>query len=129
VSETLELPSGDVVTPDDVFRDDGYPYRFVPVESDRYAFEPVPLYWGGGDMDVPFTDRRALVDQWEPEASGVPTESEWATRLADARTDDRFDEAELDALERELLGSEEPDHSATDEGLFATLRGLLGRSG
>jgi hypothetical protein len=44
VSETLELPSGDVVTPDDVFRDDGYSYRFVPVESDRYAFEPVPLY-------------------------------------------------------------------------------------
>lgn len=135
--ESLELPSGEVVAPDDVFRYNGYPYRFVPLESDRYAFELVPLYWGGGDMDVPFTDPTALEEQWEPETSGVPTASEWEAWLDDARADDRFDAAELDALERELLGSDGPGPPGSgragrpgdDEGLLATLRGLLGRSG
>lgn len=125
--ETLELPNGDVVTPEDVFLYNGYPYRFVPLESDRYAFEFSPLYWGGGDMDVPFPDRAALEEQWEPETSGTPSESEWEAWLRDKRRDDRFDAAELDALERELLG-DDPD-AGEGGGLLASLRSALGRSG
>lgn len=127
--ETLELPTDEVVTPDDVFLYNDYPYRFVPLEGERYAFKLVPLYWGGGDMDVPFTDRATLDEQWEPDASGTPSESEWADWLEVARADDRFDPAELDALDRELLGSDEAGRSSDDEGLVARLRALVGRPG
>lgn len=121
--ETLELPNGETVTPDDVFLFENYPYRFLPddagngVDSGRFAFVLRPLYWGGGDMDVPFSDREALVEQWSEASEGTMTEAEWRAWLREARDDDRFDDAEIDALSSELLPG----------GPLARLRRVLGR--
>lgn len=105
VTETLKLPDGSVVTPDDVFLYNGYPYRFVPGPDDAApAFLLSPLYWGGGDMDVPFEDRAALVDQWEPAESGQLDDDGWREWLDDAHENDQFDDAELDALASEIRG-------------------------
>lgn len=118
MTTTLELPNGETVAPDEVFLYGGYPYRFVPQEgTEGFLFRP--LYWGGGDMDVPFRDREALVEQWGPESKGLMTDAEWRDWLASARTDDRFDADELDAIERELLG-------ARDAGLVARVQRLIG---
>lgn len=122
MDETLELPSGDVVTPDDVFLYEGYPYRFVPLTDDEHAFELAPLYWGDSGLDVPFRSREALVDQWGPESRGTMTEREWERWLREAREDGRFDDSELDALAREL--SVEEDQAGG--GLLARLRRALG---
>ena len=133
MTDTLKLPDGSVVSPDDVFLYNDYPYRYVPVDGDGVesetggdhppgetpAFYLSPLYWGGGEMDVPFDDREALADQWEPSESGVLGPDEWASWLADARGDDRFDEAELDAVARELPGGDPP-------GLLDRLRRFVG---
>jgi hypothetical protein len=119
--DTLELPDGEAVTPDDVFLYGGYPYRFRP-RNDEYAFDLVPLYWGNSDLDVPFHDREALVDQWDAESRGVLTDEEWEHWLAAAREDDRFGHEELDALARELP-VDAPDQSA---GLLARLGRLFG---
>lgn len=102
MAETLELPNGETVTPGDVFLYNGYPYRFVPLADEEYAFALSPLYWGGGEMDVPFRDRTALVDQWGPDSRGTLADEEWEAWLREARHDDRFDEAELDAIAREV---------------------------
>lgn len=104
MAETLELPNGDVVTPDDVFLYENYPYRvqFPEQEDAEYEFELSPLYWGGGEMDVPFRDREALVEQWGPESRGTLTGVEWEQWLREARYDERFSDDELDALAREL---------------------------
>jgi hypothetical protein len=120
--ETLELPTGETVTPDDVFLFGGYPYRFEPREA---GFVLSPLYWGGGDMDLPFRDREELAFRWgeDGEASGPLSEAEWAAWLENARDDDRFGDEELDALAREL-GVAEPD---ADGSLLSRLRGRLRR--
>ena len=117
--QTLELPSGETVTPEDVFMYEGYPYRFRPAgDGETAAFYLTPLYWGGGEMDVPFPDRGVLNGQWGEASRGVLTTEEWAEWLREVRDDDRFDAAELDALAEEL-GVEEP-------GLVTRLRRSLG---
>lgn len=100
---TLSLPSGEMVDTETVFSFNGYPYRFVPLDHPEYAFKLVPLYWGGGDMDVPFEDHDELVEQWGGESRGVLTDEEWRDWLIEARADDRFGDDELDAVERELF--------------------------
>ncbi|WP_276272464.1 hypothetical protein [Haloarcula litorea] len=120
MSETLELPNGDEVTPDDVFLYNGYPYRFVPVEGDEYAFVLSPLYWGDSGMDVPFPDREALVDQWGTDSRGLLSESEWADWLDDATEDPRFDDEEVAALAAELPTTWEPEGSS-DGGFLSRL--------
>ena len=101
--EMLELPNGETVTPEDVFLFGGYPYRFVPGDDDA-AFYLSPLYWGGGEMDIPFDGRDQLVDQWGEagRAEGPLSESEWEDWLIEARRREQFDEAELDAVAREV---------------------------
>jgi hypothetical protein len=119
MTESLELPTGETVTPEHVFLFNGYPYRFVPTGDDRFAFELSPLYWGGGDMDVPFPDREHLASQWGPESRGTLTEAEWRDWLAESRADERFDADELAAIERTVLGG-------VDGGLLSGLRRRLG---
>ncbi|WP_276259802.1 hypothetical protein [Haloglomus litoreum] len=136
--DTLELPTGETVTPEDVFCYEGYPYRFVPADAregsnariegpgpgpDEVQFYLVPLYWGGGDMDVPFPDREALVEQWD-DARGVLTDVEWRDWLVESRADDRFDDAELDAIAAEL--GLEDGRGGGGGGLLARVRRLLG---
>ena len=125
MARTLELPNGESVTPEDVFLYNGYPYRVQFPDGDasadedaRYEFELSPLYWGGGEMDVPFRDREALVEQWDSESRGILTDHEWKQWLREARHDDRFDDEELDALAREL---------GTTGGFLSRLRDALGR--
>ncbi|QZP38163.1 hypothetical protein [Halobaculum magnesiiphilum] len=103
---TLELPTGETVDTETVFSFNGYPYRFRPLDHGEYAFALSPLVWGGGDMDVPFEDRAELREQWGPESRGVLTDEEWRDWLVEARADDRFGDDELDAVERELFGTE-----------------------
>jgi len=114
--ETLELPTGETVTPEDVFLYNDYPYRFVPLEDDEYAFKLAPLYWGDSGMDVPFEDRAALAAQWGTESEGLLGDDGWEHWLADARADDRFGDDELDAIRSQVL----------EEGALARLRSLLG---
>jgi hypothetical protein len=121
--ETLELPSGDVVTPDEPFLYEGYPYRFRP-RDDEYAFELAPLYWGDSGMDVPMPDRQALVEQWGRESRGALTAEEWEQWLAEAREDHRFDAEEVDALAQEL--PVDAPEAGDDDGLLAGLRRALG---
>ncbi|MEZ3117758.1 hypothetical protein RYH80_17715 [Halobaculum sp. MBLA0147] len=124
MAETLELPDGSVVGVDEVFLYNGYPYRFVPVEGDgEPAFLLSPLYWGGGDMDVPFADREALSDQWEPGESGRLDETGWRDWLAEAREDDTLGDAEVEALATELLDGES---ESGDSGLLDRLARLFG---
>jgi len=124
MSDSLELPNGDTVTPDDVFCYNDYPYRLVWLDNDdTHAFELSPLYWGDSGMDIPFRDREALVDQWEPESLGVLTAAEWRDWLEAASEDPRFDDAELEALAAELPTDWEPDEQSEDGG------GLMERLG
>jgi hypothetical protein len=118
MSDELELPNGETVTPEDVFLYNNYPYRvrFPDDDPDR-EFELSPLYWGGGEMDIPFRDREALVEQWGPESRGTLTGEEWEQWLREARHDDRFGGDELDALAREL--------PTPGGGLAARIRRLL----
>ena len=118
-TETLDLPSGETVAAGEVFSFNGYPYRFVPLDHPEYEFKLAPLYWGGGDMDVPFEGREELVEQWGPESRGVLADAAWRDWLTEARDDDRYGDDELDAVERELLG--------TDDGLLGRLTRALGR--
>jgi hypothetical protein len=117
MSETLRLPNGDEVTPEDVFLFNDYPYRYVPLDDTEFAFKLAPLYWGGSDMDVPFPERSDLVEQWGDDSRGTLTAEEWEAWLRQARSDPRFGEDELDALAREL---------PTDDGLLASLWRRLG---
>ena len=117
MARTLELPNGESVTSDDIFLYNSYPYRVVFPEEGEYEFELSPLYWGGGDMDIPFRDREALVEQWGPESRGTLAPSEWDQWLCEARHDDRFGDDELAALAREL---------PTSRGLLARVRRTLG---
>jgi len=114
--ETLELPTGETVTPDEPFLFEGYPFRFRPADE---GFELSPLYWGGGQMDQRFESRAELVDRWtdDPDTRGVLTDAEWRAWLDDARGDDRFVTEELDAIEREL---------GLATGPLARLRAVLG---
>jgi len=110
MAQTLDLPNGETVTSEDVFLYNNYPYRVrFPDEEARaesdYEFEFSPLYWGGGEMDIPFRDREALVEQWGEDSRGTMTGEEWDEWLREARGDDRFGDDELDALARELPGS------------------------
>jgi hypothetical protein len=126
--ETIELPNGEVVTPEDVFLYENYPYRVQfpdrdgsaaeepGAENPDYEFELSPLYWGGTELDIPFRDREALVEQWGSESRGTLTEMEWEQWLREARHDDRFGDEELDALARELPVS---------RGLVARIRDVL----
>jgi hypothetical protein len=103
MAERLELPTGETVTPEEPFLYEGYPYRFRPADADEPAMCYLsPLYWGGGQMDVPVPDRGSFEEGWTEASRGVLTDREWATWLENARGDDRFDDAELDALAREL---------------------------
>ena len=119
MSETLELPNGEVVTPDDVFLYNDYPYRFSPLDHDEYDFKLVPLYWGESDMDVPFPDEAALAEQWDEDSRGTLPPVEWEGWLRTARRDDRFGSDEVDALAREL--------PTGDDGFLSALRDVLGR--
>ncbi|WP_435101376.1 hypothetical protein [Halarchaeum sp. P4] len=126
MSERLELPTGETVTPDDVFHYGGYPYRFRPLPGDRYAFALTPLYWGESDMDVPFPDEAALAEQWE-DSRGVLSDEEWREWLADARDDERFSDAELDAIADELGIADDTGSEAADSGsLVGRVRDALG---
>jgi len=116
MAETLTLPNGETVTPSDVFLFENYPYRFQPVPGDGAAFELSPLYWGGGQMDVPFADREALAAQWGEDSAGTLTDAEWEAWLAEARADDRFEDEELDAVAAELGLAEDPAAPAADDG-------------
>lgn len=134
--ETLELPTGERVTPDDVFLFDGYPYRFVPREE---GFVLSPLHWGGGDMDLPFGGPEELSFRWddgetaepappyegsvEDYPDGTMADAEWAAWLDAARDDDRFGEAELDAVARELGVADGGDGGS----MLARVRGWLRR--
>ncbi len=128
MARTLTLPNGETVTPDDVFLYNDYPYRVAfPDDAtgpdDESADEAPefylsPLYWGGGEMDVPFREREALVEQWGEESEGLLGEDEWEEWLDEARTDERFDDEELDALRREL--------PVSGGGLMARIRRALG---
>ncbi|MGZ0748041.1 hypothetical protein [Haloparvum sp. AD34] len=103
MTATLELPNGDHVTPSDVFLFNDYPYRYVPLDADEYAFKLSPLVWGGAGMDVPFDDVAELETQWGPASEGVISESAWRDWLADALADERFDREEVDAIAWEVL--------------------------
>ncbi|MFC7081699.1 hypothetical protein [Halorussus caseinilyticus] len=122
MARTLELPNGETVTPDDVFLYNNYPYRVVFPDEEasagdeasasdgtpddaEYEFWLSPLYWGGGEMDIPFRDRETLAEQWGSQSRGTLAAEEWEQWLREARHDDRFDDEELDALARELPGS------------------------
>jgi len=120
MTETLELPNGETVTPDDVFLYNDYPYRFSPVEDEAVAFEFVPLYWGDSELDIPFRSYEDLEDQWEEEGSrGTLAPGEWHDWLIEKRHDDRFGDDELAALREELPTPEE-------EGVIASIRRTLG---
>jgi hypothetical protein len=123
--DALELPNGDEVTPDDVILYNDYPYRLVWLDGDTHAFELSPLYWGDSGMDVPFRDREALVDQWEPESRGRLSDEGWADWLDDATDDPRFDDEELAHLAAELPTDWEPEDGSNDDGGS----GLLDRLG
>lgn len=118
MAETLELPTGETVSPEQAFLFEGYPFRFRPVD-DGEGFELSPLYWGGGQMDQRFESRTELVERWaeDPDSRGLLTDDEWRAWIDDARDDDRFVAEELDAIEREL---------GLARGPLARLRGLLG---
>ncbi|EMA09708.1 MULTISPECIES: hypothetical protein [Haloarcula] len=98
MSQTLELPNGDVVSPDDVFCYNDYPYRLVWLDDDTHEFALSPLYWGDSGMDIPFRDREALVDQWEVDSHGQMTAEEWADWLDDATEDPRYSDDEVTSL-------------------------------
>lgn len=122
MTETLELPDGTVVTPEDVFLYNDYPYRFVPTdETEPDAFLLSPLYWGGGEMDIPFSDHDVLREQWNSDESGDLDRDEWEQWLDDARGNDKLDEAEVDALTAEILG-ETATTAATDDGILSRIR-------
>jgi len=130
MARTLELPNGETVAPDDVFLYNNYPYRVEFPDTEAFAddadyeFALSPLYWGGGDMDVPFRDRAALVEQWGPDSRGTLTAEEWEQWLREARHNDRIGDEEIDALARELPVS--GGVTASGGGLVARLRRALG---
>jgi len=120
--DALELPNGDEVTPEDVFLYNDYPYRLVWLDDEEHEFELSPLYWGDSGMDIPFRDREALVDQWEPESRGLLTDEEWADWLDAAVDDPRYDHDELTELAAELPTDWEPgDEPDDDSGLLDRL--------
>lgn len=98
----LELPTGETVTPDDVFHYEEYPYRFRPTDDPETAFVLAPLYWGETGMDVAVPSRSAFVAEWSDRSRGVLSEAEWETWLSEARRDDRYTDEELDAIAIEL---------------------------
>ncbi|WP_254278995.1 hypothetical protein [Haloarcula marina] len=108
MSDTLELPNGDVVDPDDVFLYNDYPYRLVWLDSDSHAFALSPLYWGDSGMDIPCRDRGALVDQWGADSRGTLSDEEWADWLEYASEDSRFGDDEVADLADELPTEWEP---------------------
>jgi hypothetical protein len=123
MADSLELPNGDDVTPEDVFLYNDYPYRLVWLDGESHAFELSPLYWGDSGMDIPFRDREALVDQWGAGQQGLLTDEEWGAWLDSASSDPRFAEEELAELAGELPTDWEPD--GDDEG-SGGLRDRLG---
>ncbi|WP_134668583.1 hypothetical protein [Halorussus marinus] len=124
MDRTLELPNGETVAPDDVFLYNNYPYRVAFPDEADYEFALSPLHWGGGEMDVPFRDRTALVEQWGPDSRGTLSPDEWEQWLEEARHNDRIGDGEVDALARELPVS--GGDSARDGGLVGRLRRALG---
>ena len=123
MTDTLELPTGETVTPEDVFLYNDYPYRLVWPDGDSHAFVLSPLYWGDSGMDIPFRDREALVDQWETDSRGLLTPDQWAEWLEMASDDQRFDDEEVAHLAAELPTDWEPT-GGTDSG--GGLRDRLG---
>ncbi|MDS0259132.1 hypothetical protein NDI56_06970 [Haloarcula sp. S1CR25-12] len=121
---SLDLPNGDEVTPDDVFLYNDYPYRLVWLDDDTHAFELCPLYWGDSGMDIPFRDREALVDQWEPESRGLLSPEEWGDWLDAAADDPRFDDDELAHLAAKLPTDWEPEDTGDDSGGLRDRLGL-----
>mgnify|MGYP006275337143 FL=1 len=124
MSDSLTLPNGDEVTPDDAFLYNDYPYRLVWLDGRPHAFELSPLYWGDSGMDIPFQDREALVDQWEAGRQGLLTPEEWAEWLDSASADPRFDDEELAHLAEELPTAWEPDGESGSSGGLRDRLGL-----
>ncbi|RLM89910.1 hypothetical protein [Haloarcula sp. Atlit-7R] len=124
MARTLELPNGDVVSADDVFCYNDYPYRLVWLEDDTHEFALSPLYWGDSGMDIPFRDREALVDQWEVDSQGQMTAEEWADWLDDATADPRFSDDEVASLAAEL-----PTEWDSESGDSDSSGGILDRLG
>jgi hypothetical protein len=122
MSDTLELPNGDVVDTEDVFLYNDYPYRFVPLDHHEFEFKLTPLYWGNSDMDVPFPDREDLVEQWGENSRGLLDDEEWVAWLESARDDDRFGDDELGHIAGEL-GIDGGDEEG---GLTSSIRDALG---
>jgi hypothetical protein len=120
--ETLTLPTGETVTPEDAFLFEGYPYRFVPAEE---GFVLSPLYWGDSPLDLHVESPDDLERRWGAESRGVLTDEEWVEWLADARGDDVFTAEELDALADELGVA--GDEHGRERGLLDRVRELLGR--
>lgn len=118
MSSTLTLPNGETVAPGEIILYEGYPYRYI-ADADEAAFILSPLFWGDSPLDVPFSSRQALVDQWTEASRGTLTEAEWEAWLTDAREDDQFGEEELLAIADELLDA------SPDRGLLARLHRLL----
>ncbi|MBV0901549.1 hypothetical protein [Haloarcula salina] len=129
MSETLELPNGDVVSPDDVFNYNDYPYRLVWLDGDAHDFAFSPLYWGDSGMDIPFRDREALVDQWEVDAEGLLTPAEWEDWLDEAASDPRFSDEEVAGLADELPGEWDGDAGESDSSSRESSGGLRDRLG
>lgn len=115
--DTLELPTGETVTPTEAFHYEGYPYRFCPSNDPDVAFVLSPLYWGGPGMDVPVPSREAFVERWDDASRGVLSEDEWQAWLTDAREDDRYTDDELTMIAAEL---------GINNGLLTRMRQALG---
>ena len=99
--DDVALPNGEDVEAGTVILFEGYPYRVDRDDGIRLS----PVYWGDSALDLTFEDAEDLGDAWGEESRGTLREAEWQSWLADARADERFGDAEVDAIAQEVLGS------------------------
>lgn len=118
-SDRLELPNGDLVADGDVILFEGYPYR---VDLDE-GIVLAPVYWGDSNLDLAFEDAAEIAREWGEESRGRMSQEEWTAWLESARADDRFGDAELDAIADAVLA---PGDDRRQTGLLGRLRELFG---